>query len=348
MRHQRIPKYRLHRATGQAVVTILGRDHYLGRHSSSDSRKRYAGLINELLARGSIAPPAASNFTVAELIADYIAYAERHYAQRTYARQALERIRRSLSIVATHFAATQAAEFGPRMLKIVREKMVERKWSRSHVNQCVSVVVRAWRWAASDELVPGATLTALESVEPLRIGARGVIESEPRLDVEWDTVRRSLRWLSPTARAIVLVLWYTGARPSEILRMRIEEVDRRTDPWIYRPKEHKCRWRGHGREILLGRMAQRVLRRFMDKKSGPVFQYTVSGLRAVIRLAALKAGVPHWSPYQLRHAFITRLVDLQGEAMAAKLAGQRGVMTARRYTHQPLTVEDGEVMRRVG
>lgn len=348
MRRHHVPKYRLHRATNQAVVTINGRDHYLGKHDSTESRERYAKLIAEYLARGSIAPTPRSSYTVAELIADYLAFAEKHYGQRAYARQAIERIRRSLGVVAKLFATEQASEFGGRRLKVVREQMVSRGWKRTHVNQCVQCVVRAWRWAAADELVPADTLSALEAVEPLSRGVAGVDEAAPVLDVEWETVRRSLRWLSPTARAIVLVLWYTGARPSEILRMRVEEVDRSGDTWVYRPREHKCRWRGMGREILIGRMAQRVLRRFVEGRSGPVFRYTVSGLRAVIRVAAMRARVRHWSPYQLRHSFITRVVGLHGEATAAKLAGQRGVLTTRRYSHQTITGADAEVMRRVG
>lgn len=37
MTHQRerIPSYRLHKASGQAVVTLDGRDHYLGVHDSA-------------------------------------------------------------------------------------------------------------------------------------------------------------------------------------------------------------------------------------------------------------------------------------------------------------------------
>lgn len=33
-RANRIPKYHLHKASGRAVVTLSGRDYYLGRHGS--------------------------------------------------------------------------------------------------------------------------------------------------------------------------------------------------------------------------------------------------------------------------------------------------------------------------
>ena len=45
-----VPKYRLHRASGQAVVTIQGRDFYLGPWKSKASRVEYDRLIGEWLA----------------------------------------------------------------------------------------------------------------------------------------------------------------------------------------------------------------------------------------------------------------------------------------------------------
>ena len=40
-RSQQVPSYRLHKASGQAVVTLCGRDLYLGPHGSPESRSKY-------------------------------------------------------------------------------------------------------------------------------------------------------------------------------------------------------------------------------------------------------------------------------------------------------------------
>jgi hypothetical protein len=48
----RVPKYRLHRATGQAVVSLSGKDYYLGLWKSKASRIEYDRLIAEWLAGG--------------------------------------------------------------------------------------------------------------------------------------------------------------------------------------------------------------------------------------------------------------------------------------------------------
>ena len=39
------PKYRLHRARNLAVVTVDGKDHYLGPFGSPESHERYAQII---------------------------------------------------------------------------------------------------------------------------------------------------------------------------------------------------------------------------------------------------------------------------------------------------------------
>lgn len=47
-----VPKYRKHKATGQAVVTINGRDHYLGLWRSKASKIEYDRRITEWLSSG--------------------------------------------------------------------------------------------------------------------------------------------------------------------------------------------------------------------------------------------------------------------------------------------------------
>ena len=39
------PSYRLHKPSGQAVVTLSGKDHYLGLYGSPESTEKYAALI---------------------------------------------------------------------------------------------------------------------------------------------------------------------------------------------------------------------------------------------------------------------------------------------------------------
>ena len=56
----RIPSYRLHKPTKQAVVTLDHRDVYLGRYDTPMSREKYDRLIAQWLANGRKLPTAKS------------------------------------------------------------------------------------------------------------------------------------------------------------------------------------------------------------------------------------------------------------------------------------------------
>jgi hypothetical protein len=49
-----IPKYRRHRATGQAIVTLNARDLYLGPYNSKASHELYDRLIKEWVANDRV------------------------------------------------------------------------------------------------------------------------------------------------------------------------------------------------------------------------------------------------------------------------------------------------------
>src|SRR4029079_14722877 len=77
-----IPKYRKHRPTAQAVVTIGGTDHYLGPHGTKASRIEYYRLIAEWMANGrQLQITADAGWTIAELIKRYREHVRQHYVK---------------------------------------------------------------------------------------------------------------------------------------------------------------------------------------------------------------------------------------------------------------------------
>jgi hypothetical protein len=75
-----IPKYRKHRPTGQAVVTIGGVDRYLGTHGTKASKLEYDRLIGEWVTAGRPAGGAKStDITIAELRQRYKVNAVGYY-----------------------------------------------------------------------------------------------------------------------------------------------------------------------------------------------------------------------------------------------------------------------------
>ncbi len=80
---QKTPSYRLHRSDGRAVVTIDGRDVYLGKHGSPASMAEYDRLIAEWLANGRRLPVMEDgtpvDTSVNEILLAFWRHAEKHY-----------------------------------------------------------------------------------------------------------------------------------------------------------------------------------------------------------------------------------------------------------------------------
>jgi hypothetical protein len=75
----RPPSYRLHRPSGQAVVTLNGRDVYLGVHNTKASKAAYDRTIAEWLANGRRLG-SSHDATVSELIVAYLAHVDARYS----------------------------------------------------------------------------------------------------------------------------------------------------------------------------------------------------------------------------------------------------------------------------
>ena len=131
------PKYRLHRPSGQAVVTIQGKDRHLGRHGTKASRAEYDRLIAEWLAMGRL-PAVVPELTIAEIIAAYWNSAECHYVKRGLPTSEQDCLRSALRHLRRLYGHTLAIKFGPVALKAVRQAMIDTGMSRSTINKHVS------------------------------------------------------------------------------------------------------------------------------------------------------------------------------------------------------------------
>jgi integrase len=144
--------------------------------------------------------------------------------------------------------------------------MVKKKWSRKVINQRIGRIRRAFKWAASEQLVPVAVHQALGTVAGLQKGRAEAPETEPVGPVAWDTVQATLPFLRPHVAAMVLVLWYTGARPGEVCLLRPTDIDTSGAVWAFRPRYSKMSYTGRQRVVMIGPRAQAVLKQFTPTK----------------------------------------------------------------------------------
>jgi integrase len=137
--------------------------------------------------------------------------------------------------------------------------MIDQRLSRGVINRRIQCVVRVFRWAASEELIPPSVPEALRTVEGLRKGFTEAREPEPVQPVPDSGIEAILPYLAPIVADMVRVQRLIGARPTEICVMRPRDVDRSGDVWSYRPAAHKNSWRGKPRTIFIGPRAQAIL-----------------------------------------------------------------------------------------
>ena len=93
------PSYSLHKASGQAVVKVNGRCHYLGKYRSAKSRQAYRELlskwaaVNHANAAGLLSQmPPLDDLRICELLAAYLEFADGYYRKNGQPTKEVDRL----------------------------------------------------------------------------------------------------------------------------------------------------------------------------------------------------------------------------------------------------------------
>jgi integrase len=267
-----LPRYRKHKASGQAVVTAAGKDHYLGPHGTKASKTEYDRIIAEWLASGRRASvgPSAPAVSVVEVLAAYWKHAQVYYVKNGEQTNEVAAMRKVISDIKALYGRSPAEEFGPLALKAVRERWIERGQVRTTINKNMRRVTRIFRWAAAEEIVSGAMVHSLASVPGLKKGRTTVREPSPVLPVAVNVVEQTIPHLPPVTRDMVRFQMLTGARPGEVCKMRPCDIDRSGDVWEYRVEGHKTEHHGRSRTVFVGPAAQTIIMPYLLRDASSV------------------------------------------------------------------------------
>jgi integrase len=277
-RRSYVPQYRLHKQSGQAVVTLPDgfggrRDVLLGKHGSLESRREYVRVIDEWEASGRRLPASSTvaDVSVSELILAYWRHvAKTYWLPNGSPSRELDNAKYALRPLKELYGHTPARSFGPRALKAVQHHLVESGLCRNTLNRRIMRIKSMFRWAESEELVPPSTLHALETVRGLARGRSIARETEPVRPVHPDQVERTLPLMPPMVADMVRLQLLTGMRPGELVTMRAVDIDTRGKVWLYRPGSdcgpvgmHKTAHYGHQRIVPIGPRGQEILKRYL-------------------------------------------------------------------------------------
>ena len=273
-RKPRQPSYRLHKPSGQAVVTIDGKDHYLGRYDSPDSHREYIDQIAKWRARlgesaDLIDHQSCPNLSVNELLERcWDEHFSSYYAEDGKPTTEAANLYTVIRLVSKLYGMLPAKDFGPRTLKEIRRYMIEDlDLCRNEVNKRVGKIKRIFKHAVSEQMIPVSVFQALQTVTGLRQGKCQVRETEPVKPVPDLHVCLVLPFVARQVASMIITQRLTGMRPGEVVIMRGCDINMVGEIWEYRPKRHKNQWRGHDRIIPLGPFAQQVLKPFLTRPS---------------------------------------------------------------------------------
>lgn len=189
-RKLRIPSYRKHHS-GQARVTISGRDYYLGPYDSEQSKTAYQRLISEYLATNGAMQPTASHdeLTIVEMLDQFVTYANSYYGQESTELGDLKRIMRRLN---ANYADLPASKFAFVQFEAIRNEMLNEGSSRTYINEQMRRCVRIFRWAASRSLIPSTVAQTLGMIGGLRKGRTTAPEPRKVLPVDAEIVAATI------------------------------------------------------------------------------------------------------------------------------------------------------------
>ena len=115
--HQ-VPKYRKHRASGQAIVSFAGKDHYLGPHGTKASHMLYDRLIAEFLSanRQIVEPALAQSITLIEVLAAFWSHCKIYYVKEGKPTNGQYAFKIIIRDVRHAYGNSAEIEFGPKSL----------------------------------------------------------------------------------------------------------------------------------------------------------------------------------------------------------------------------------------
>ena len=316
-------------------------------------------------------PADAKTATLNEVMLLYVDFASGYYVKGGKPTGQVQRIKSALRPVRELFGHLSIDQFGPLCLKRVREEMIKLDWCRNYINSCVGCIVRMFKWAASEQKVPASVWESLRTVEGLRRGRTAARETEAVQPVPEAFIKAVKPYVSRQIAAMIDLQRFTGARSTEVCLMRTVDLNMSGTVWEYTPQSHKCQHHGHEKTLYLGPKAQAIVREWLrtdvtsylfqpceaeaerkaelrrnrktkvqpsqqnrakaKPKRKPKDHYNRVSYAQAITRACRKAGVPEWSPHQLKHNAGTAVRREFGVEVARAVLGHRNVSTTELY-----------------
>jgi integrase len=292
-----IPTHCHHKGKNLGYVSLSGKTLYTGRWGSREADREYERLIAEWLQNARQLPKkwtGDDSYLINHLVADYWRWAEQYYRKDNAPTRELNNIKDAVRPLLDLYEFTEADQFGPLSLAALRQHVVdEGNWARTTINSRINIIRRVFKWAVANEKVPPQVYEGLRSVPGLQRGRTSARETDPVLPVPEEDMRAILPYVSPQVETMILLQWFTGMRPGEVVLMRWKDIIQSANGEVYSPSSHKTEHFGKDREVCLGPKSRTLLGSWLrlDKEAFIFSPWEAERQRRAINREARKTKV---------------------------------------------------------
>ena len=164
-----------------------------------------------------------------------------------------------LQVMVTLLGDIELADLDEPMLKLADDELAEQGLAIKTIKDYIGDTQRAMNWAAGEGLIDAAVAHRVGLYKGAKVG-RGGRPSRKREPVSDDDFHAVLRHVDPLIGAALLLLWHCGARPNELMQLRLCDLEDDGVVLRFRPPQHKAKSKGKDRVLLFGPEARAVLR----------------------------------------------------------------------------------------
>lgn len=346
MKCPKVPTCGHHKSIGQARVYIGGRSIYLGTFGSDASRIRYGKIVAKVVSGQSLdlfvpkstvgrLPTGLGRPTINELCLAFMRHATAYYTKDGKLSDEVWCFKSAIKPLVELYGFLEVNQFTPLALKAVRQAMIDRPtqapreskrvprpWCRSFINKSVNRIRHVFKWAVENGMANVATLQGLQAVSPLKSGKCAVPDHQRREAVTDEHIEAVRVELSQYHLDLFDLMRATGARPSELLGLSMNDIETTGETWVADLNKHKNAHRGLSRKLFFGPKSQLILRRLPS--TGMLFNFKIRTFSAAVKRACTAAKITPFVPYQLRHTKATELRDTTSINYMDRLLGRRG------------------------
>ena len=319
------PTLRKHQRN-RAFVRVKGKNIYLGKWDeqgpSIEALAKYERFKAQYLDDQCFIPQSDPN--IVQLSQAYLEHCRQEYADydtgevsNTYVI-----IKRACDFLINMFGDYQAGDFGIKEFYSLVRDLERKQLSISYLRSIVCYIKKMFKWAIEPGLIKPDQVKELELLtmpKPKKGGAKKV---QPIQRVDRQTVSMTLPFMSKPVAQMVEIQLATGCRAEHVRHLRlcdIEYLDNGEALWT--PCKDKSSHKRQRQAIPLSPKAQSIIQQASHREDGSLAHgheylfrpshashargktselYRDSSYRRAITRACEKAGIPPWTPHQVR------------------------------------------------